>query len=125
MTTIMASLQVMRCMARKVRLMWLCATRPGPSLTWHSTTAFFTPFWRNTLLGGFGAYSLYAYFPAPSPETEQESTITRYLAQLAVPIDRWTRINETHVLYSAYTAEGKIVSGAAERPVMRRFRFPA
>ncbi|KAF9519240.1 hypothetical protein BS47DRAFT_1388362 [Hydnum rufescens UP504] len=101
----------------------------------HDTTAsdtqnepetFGTSFWRNTIIIGVLVYGLDRYISSTESKINGEGVITRYIRnKLMVPVDVWTRTNETHTIMSEKAAVGKLLSQAAERPSIHRHRFPS
>jgi len=86
---------------------------------------FFSPIWRNTILTSLVVYGVYTYLPDPS-DPDTKNIVTKFIAEkLKTPAETWMGINELHTKLCVYTAEGKQVSEAAQRPVMHRYKFPS
>lgn len=89
----------------------------------HSTTAFFTPFWRNTVSITLGVIAYAKYAPDEwksgkvTPEGEYEPPwFTRVLKHYAPSVDDWFKTNARHLAQSEERAQNTLTVQSAKLP---------
>ncbi|KAF8342313.1 uncharacterized protein EI90DRAFT_2965418 [Cantharellus anzutake] len=91
----------------------------------HRTETLFTPFWRNTFVGGALAYGLVTVVPAPSESNKEGGAISKFIQRRIADPEDWLKKNEIHTLAAERTAHSRIVAQGAERPSIYRYKFPS
>ncbi|KAF8320731.1 hypothetical protein DL93DRAFT_2073384 [Clavulina sp. PMI_390] len=94
------------------------AAEDGPT----TPETFFTPAWRNTLIGGVLLYGVYTFMPSG---LSSENSITKFIAKYNTPATVWSDINTERTAQSKGVADRRILTQSAETPALQRNRFPS